>query len=97
VNFPFERNDDISIDLPLGWQISTVPQPQKVDAKLVVYTLDAVNDKSTLPLNRVLNVDIFSLSTQSYATLRKVFQVVRTDDEQQVILQPGATTARNSQ
>lgn len=93
--FPFERNDDISIDLPLGWQISTVPQSQKVDAKAVVYTLDAAKDKGTLHLNRVLNVDILLLPTQNYGTLRKVFQVVRTDDEQQVILQPGATTAGN--
>ena len=93
--FPFERNDDISIDLPLGWQISTVPQSQKVDAKAVIYTLDAANDKGTLHLNRILNVDILLLPTQSYGNLRKVFQVVRTDDEQQVMLQPGATTAGN--
>lgn len=93
--FPFERVDEVSIDLPLGWQISTVPQGQKVDAKAVVYTLDAKNDKGTLRINRVLNVDILLLPTQNYATLRKVFQVVRTDDEEQVMLQPGASTASN--
>jgi hypothetical protein len=93
--FPFQRSDDISIDLPLGWQISTVPQIQKVDAGLIAYTLDAKNDSGTLHLNRVLHVDILALPADKYPTLRKIFQVVRTDDEQQVILQPGATTARN--
>jgi hypothetical protein len=93
--FPFQRSDDISIDLPLGWQISTVPQIQTVDAGLIAYTLDAKNDSGTLHLNRVLHVDILALPADKYPTLRKIFQVVRTDDEQQVILQPGATTARN--
>jgi len=93
--FPFQRADDVTIDLPLGWQISTVPQPQKLDAKAITYVLEAKNDKGTLHLNRVLNVDVMLLPSNNYANLRKIFQIVRTDDEQQVILQPGGTTASN--
>jgi hypothetical protein len=93
--FPFERTDEVSIDLPLGWQISTVPQPHKLDAKAVVYTVNASNDKGTLHITRDLNVDILLLPTDTYPTLRKVFQVVRTADEEQVMLQPGANTASN--
>jgi hypothetical protein len=90
--FPFERSDNVSIQMPLGWQISTVPQIQKLDAKAIVYTLDAKNDNGTLRLNRNLNVEILALPVENYPTLRKIFQVVRADDEQQVVLQPGATT-----
>jgi len=93
--FPFQRSDDVSIDLPLGWQISTVPQPQTVDAKAIVYTLDAKNDKSTLHLNRVLTVDVLLLKAENYGVLRQVFQKVRTADEQQAVLLPGASTAAN--
>jgi hypothetical protein len=93
--FPFQRNDDVSIDLPLGWDITTVPGPQKLDAKAITYVLEAKNDKGTLHLNRVLNVDVLLLPTKNYATLRKIFQVVRTGDEEQIILQPGGTTASN--
>jgi hypothetical protein len=93
--FPFERSDDISINLPLGWQISTVPQPKKLDAKAVTYNAEAKNDKGTLHLSRALDVDIMLLPQQNYATLRQIFQIVRTADEQQVILQPGAATASN--
>jgi hypothetical protein len=94
-SYPFGRADNVNIDLPLGWQISTVPQPQKLDAKAVVYVLDAKNDKGTLHIDRSLNVDITLLSQENYGKLRKIFQVVRTADEQQVMLQPGASTARN--
>ncbi len=93
--YPFQRSDDVSIDIPLGWQISTVPEERKVDAKLITYTLNAKNDKGTLHLNRVLSVDVLLLPKDNYAALRKVFQLVRTGDEQQVILQPGASTASN--
>jgi hypothetical protein len=93
--FPFQRSDDVSIDLPLGWQISAVPEPQKIDAKAIVYTLEAKNEKGALHLNRVLNVDIMVLPRENYETLRKIFQVVRTVDEQQATLMPGATKAGN--
>ena len=93
--FPFQRADDVSIDLPLGWEITTVPEQQKLDAKAITYVLEAKNNKGTLHLNRVLNVDVLLLPTKNYATLRKIFQVVRTGDEEQIILQPGGTTASN--
>jgi len=93
--FPFQRADDLTIDLPLGWQISTVPPPQTLDAKAITYVLESKNDKGTLHLNRVLNVDFMVLPAANYPNLRKIFQLVRTSDEQQVILQPGGTTASN--
>jgi len=93
--FPFQRADDVSINLPLGWQISTLPKPQKLDAKAVVYSLDATNDGGTLHLTRTLDVDLLLLPVENYPALRQIFQVVRTGDEQQVILQPGGSTASN--
>jgi hypothetical protein len=94
-SFPFQRIDDVNIDLPLGWQIGTVPKPAKLDAKAITYVLEASNDKGTLHLNRALNVDVLLLPPTSYPSLRKIFQIVRSGDEQQVILQPGGTTASN--
>jgi hypothetical protein len=93
--FPFGRSDDVSIELPLGWQISTVPAPQKLDAKSVVYKLQAQNEKGTLHLSRSFNVDILLLPAKYYGVLRNVFQVMRTSDEEQVILLPAATSAGN--
>jgi hypothetical protein len=93
--FPFQRSDDVSIDLPLGWQVSTVPKPENLDAKAVTYNVMARNDKGTLHLNRELNVDILLLPANNYATLRKIFQIVRTADEEQIILQPSSASASN--
>jgi hypothetical protein len=94
--FPFQRVDDVDVDLPLGWQLGTLPPPQKQGGGgLVTYEMKAENNKGTLHLARSLNVDILILEQKYYAPLRNFFQVVRTNDEQQVILQPGATNAAN--
>jgi hypothetical protein len=94
-SFPFARVDDVNIELPLGWQIGTLPAPQKQDGRVVTYTMQAENNKGTLHLNRTLNVDILMIEPKYYPALRNFFQTVRTVDEQQVILQPGAATASN--
>jgi hypothetical protein len=93
--FPFEKIDDVTIELPLGWQVSSVPPAKNQDAKLIVYTMQVENDKDTLHLNRKLNVDVLLLEAKVYPTLRAIFQIVRAADEQQVVLQPGGTAARN--
>jgi hypothetical protein len=93
--FPFQRSDDVTIDMPLGWQISTVPQIKKLDLKAIVYSLDANNESGSLHLKRTLDVDALLIPVDDYPKLRRIFQLVRSDDEEQVILEPGATTARN--
>lgn len=90
--FPFTRQDDITIDLPLGWQISNVPAPHKEDGHVVAYAMEAQNNKGTLHLNRTLSMNILMLEPKYYSALRNFFQVVRTADEQQVMLQPGGST-----
>ena len=94
-SYPFGRMDDVTIELPLGWQISTLPTPQKQDGRIITYSMQAENNKGTLHLNRTLNVDILLLDPKYYPALRNFFQVVRTVDEQQVILQPAAASASN--
>jgi len=91
--FPFERSDDITIDVPLGWQISAVPAPQKVDAKAIVFDSVAKNENGALHVTRDLKVEIVMLPVQNYPTLRKIFQLVRTADEQQATLMPGNAVA----
>jgi hypothetical protein len=90
--FPSRRSDAINIDLPSGWRVSNLPKPSKVDAQAIVYTSDAKND-SQLHLSRVLDLDVILLPVEMYGNLRKIFQIIRTGDEQQIVLEPGAIKA----
>jgi len=94
-DFPFQRLDDISIQLPLDWQVSSLPPEKKQDGHIIVYSLKTENGKGTLHIVRLLNVDFLQLETKYYAALRNFFQVVKTGDEEQIVLQPGAAAARN--
>lgn len=93
--YPFQKIDDITIDLPAGWQVSSVPPPQNQDGHVVFYSLKAENDKGTLRVARKLNVDLLMLDSKYYTPLRNFFQAVRTADEEQIVLQPGSAAASN--
>ena len=50
--FPSEKSDDITIGLPSGAQISTLPKPQNHDLHAVGYVLSVENAKGVLHLSR---------------------------------------------
>jgi len=93
--YPSAKIDDVTIDLPLGWQVSSLPPVQNLDAKAALYNLKVENNKGTLHLTRRLNMDLLMVEVKLYPALRNFFQVVRTGDEQQIVLQPGAEAAGN--
>jgi len=93
--FPFERVDDVSIRLPRGWQIVSVPEPKQQDLRIIAYTSQAVNNNSTLHLHRTLKVDSMLIGVTDYPALRNFFQGIRAADEQQVMLQPSNASASN--
>ena len=93
--YPFQKLDDVSIELPAGWHVASLPPAKNQDGHIVSYTLNVENNHETLHLTRKLNIDFLFLETKYYGALRTFFQVVRTGDEEQIVLQPGAATARN--
>lgn len=92
---PFERVDDITIELPQSWQVASLPAAQKQDGHVVVYSLSVENSHNALHLGRKLDVDFVILEPKYYSALRNFFQVVRTGDEEQIVLQPGTPSASN--
>jgi len=93
-SYPYKKADDVRIELPPGWQVSSVPQRQDKNLQSVEYMLEAEIGKGAVHLSRVLRIDLISLSADKYPVLRGFFQAVRTGDEQQIVLQPGAAAAK---
>ena len=93
--YPFQQEDDVNISLPAGWKVSSLPTPQSQDGHVVLYALKVENDKGTVHLTRKLNFDLIILDQKYYQALRNFFQAVRTGDEEQVVLQPGSSSASN--
>ena len=95
VQYPYEKIDDVTIELPSGWQVSAVPPPQAQDGHIVAYNLKVENDHGTLHMTRRLSWNFLMLESKYYPALRNFFQTVRTGDEQQIVLQPAAASASN--
>ena len=78
----------MTIDLPDGWRVDSVPAEQKNDGHIIAYDLKVENANSALHLTRKLSIDFMLLDAKYYPALRAFFQSVRTGDEQQVVLLP---------
>ncbi|MGB8013583.1 MAG: hypothetical protein WCF68_18370, partial [Terriglobales bacterium] len=92
---PKEKLDDVTIELPLGWQVSSVPPVRQEDGHIIVYTLKVEQSPGTLRLTRKLTLDVLMLEQKYYPALRNFFQAVRTGDGSQIVLQPGEIHASN--
>jgi hypothetical protein len=93
MEFPFQKVDDVTIDMPPGWQVSNLPPPATQDGHIITYSSKVENKNGQLHLMRTLNVNFLLLQTQYYGALRNFYQQVRSGDEQQIVLQPGTTAA----
>ncbi len=91
ISYPYEKDDDVTIELPEGWQVASVPAATNQDGHVVNYALKVESNRNTLHLIRRLTWDFLLLDEKYYASLRKFFEGVRSGDEQQIVLQPAAT------
>lgn len=93
MEFPCQKLDDVTIEIPSGWQVTSLPPGQSQLGHIVEYSLKVENDKGKLHLQRMLNLGILLVEEKYYPALRRFFQVVKTADERQVVLQPGRAAA----
>ncbi len=94
-DYPHEKVDDVTVELPAGWQVSSVPAVQNQDAHVLFYSIKVDQNAGTLRLTRKLTIDFVQLDPKYYTALRNFFQIVRTGDGEQIVLQPGEIHASN--
>jgi hypothetical protein len=93
--YPHMKSDDVTIELPLGWQVTSIPTPRDQDGRVIRYQIKVENSPGGVRLTRKLIVDVLLLEVKYYPALRNFYQVVRTGDGEQIVLQPGEIHASN--
>jgi hypothetical protein len=93
--YPSKKIDDLTIQLPLDWKITSVPKSVDKDAKAAEYSLNVENENGTLHIKRVLRSDLTLVPKETYPALRTFYEIVRSLDDQQIVLQPGGPSASN--
>jgi len=84
--FPYQHDDDIAIELPAGWQVSSTPSKQAKEGDVLAFSSAVDQSGSTLHLRRSLTVNIMLVQVKYYDAVRGFFQTLRASDEQQIVL-----------
>ncbi len=93
--YPFMESDDINIQLPAGWKISSLPPGWNDSGKVVTYNFAAQDAAGKLHLSRAVAVNFTLMDKKYYAALRNYFQRIKNTDDQTVVVDPAAATAGN--
>ena len=94
-NFRSERQDDIIIALPLAGRSRLRRNHKSSMPRRSSYSAGGKERRQYIALTRQAGCRYRAGSSKDYANLRQIFHIVRTGDEEQVILQPGGSTASN--
>jgi len=94
-NFRYEEMDDVKIHGPAAYKIETVP-PRKVinPGTAMSYEISPSQQGDSLEVKRRLTVSDIHYPADSYAALRSFFNLAKSDDQAQVVLQ-NAETSKN--
>ena len=93
--YSFRKMDDVTVELPLGWKVDSVPKDQDQDAHAAEYSLKIEQKSGALHISRMMRSDLLMVPKTAYPSLRNFYQAVKSGDEQQIVLQPGASAAAN--
>ncbi len=94
-DYPYEKADDVTVELPTGWQVSSMPKALDQNGKVITYDLSFEQGPGMVRQMRKLTYDVLLVDQKYYGALRDFFQAVRTGDGQQIVLQPGTDHAGN--
>jgi hypothetical protein len=90
--YPFTDNDVVTMKVPAGFTLESVPQPE--DAKLPYARYQNVSNFDGLQLvtQRQLAFNAIYLPVEKYSELKSFFGKVQAGDEQQAVLHAGGST-----
>jgi hypothetical protein len=88
--FPYQHTDEVVVELPPGWQVTSVPKPRTADIGVARYASTVQTTGETLTLKRELSLGTIMIQQKFYAQVRDFYQAVRAGDEDQIVLTPGA-------
>ena len=85
--YPWQETDEITFQMPPGYRVEGVPEPQEVPAAFGRYEIRCEQQPDGLLFKRRLVVEGFFFQQEHYPALRYFFSKVKAGDEQQAILE----------
>ena len=92
-SFPGEMSDDISIEVPKEWKVSSLPQPHQVSEKGYGYRNSLEESGGKIRLQRSFRLDLTLVNVKYYGALQSFFESVRSADDEAAVLSRLPTSA----
>lgn len=90
MEFPFERVDDLTITLPKGVDVESLPKPVTGKNGLGELTTQYVNENGALHLTREFRLVGMFMDTEYYPAVRTYFQTLQTNANEPIVLKLAA-------
>lgn len=85
--YPFSETDQITIELPAGFEMEVAPFHRKAGLAYAAYDISSSVDDKSLVTERSLTVDRFTFPPEEYFELRNFFSIVQAGDDGRAIMQ----------
>jgi Domain of Unknown Function with PDB structure (DUF3857)/Transglutaminase-like superfamily len=93
---PYQQHDDVSIVLPPNYTVESLPQNIPMIPKgAIQYAIIPAKQGNTLEVKRNLQIDGVIFPPSVYGTMRHVFSLVKTGDDEQAVLESAASAHQN--
>jgi hypothetical protein len=93
-SFPYLEKDDITLHVPQGYSLETVPAAINSPPRVLQYSLTTAADGNGVKVHRELNVSEIYFKVDYYQAVRQFFDLVRSGDETQLVLASAQTAER---
>ena len=94
-DYPAEVYDEVTFDLPAGIEVESLPSNQKIEAGSAHYELILGKEANSLRVKRQFKFEAYYVPVESYPALRRFYENVRTNDDQQAVLTTAKNTSKN--
>jgi hypothetical protein len=95
LHYPFQTMDDITVELPPGFQVEALPTPRTKATPFAQYEVSYKSDEGTLTLRRRLQMNKFFFQESDYPALHLFYDAVRAGDEQQAVFRAAEVARKN--
>jgi Domain of Unknown Function with PDB structure (DUF3857)/Transglutaminase-like superfamily len=85
-SYSWQEQDDITVQLPDGVQVESLPKPRENNQRVVQYVANVTNSGNTLKLSRLFAVDGLMFPVDAYGAIQGFFNLVKAGDDDQVVL-----------
>lgn len=94
-HYPFQEADDITIKLPEGFRVESLPKPRETKTPFAALeTRRTQQSEDSLHIKRHLIMEGYFYRANYYPMLRSFYDTVRSADEERLVLQSAETAQR---